>query len=543
MKTIERASSTRATASLLLVLVILVMLTFAILKGDLVLFASVLMIGGFFVVMAYSPENLINSYMWITFFVSIYQFAAEGRQIFALNSIKDILLIFLWFHVFIRGVVRKGKGILGSWTWGAHNVLSLGFFAYAFFTIFRGGGLSVGLLGFRKTAEFFTVFWLAQAYFEKKETVQSFLNNLVAIALVTAVLGLVQKATGQYVDEKIVKLEEEAFRRISSTYGNPNTFADVLLSAMVILLNRYLSGFSVRPPPFPALAMIVLIIPFLFAYSISALLALVAEVALILLLNRATTMRKTILLVFVGVVFVNVMAVTPLYYGRITWLQRKLSDPTQREGRTKSWREVAGEIRQAPLFGVGYGKFGGILQPDSAFIIENIVDNSYFLLLIQYGIVGFGLFTGLLGTVFRQGWRVLRSARDKQIREMAAGLFVILLSYCIIAFALNVWEMMFPINFLFWLSAGILFRLPLMDDAEGGKEGPAAAAPLPRPAPRVSDFRSRISDLRKLARVACLRIPELLKLAPVACLRNPKLPIVSPRGSGPPRPAMPWAVP
>jgi O-antigen ligase len=269
---------------------------------------------------------------------------------------------------------------------------------------------------------------------------------------------------------------------------------------MIILLNRYLSGLSVRSPPFPALPVIVLILPFLFAYSISALLALVAAVALILLLNRASTMRKTILIVFVGVVALNVMAVTPLYYGRITWLQKKLSDPTQREGRTKNWREIANEIRPSPLFGVGYGKFGGILQPDSAFIIENIVDNSYFLLLIQYGLVGSGLFVGLLWTIFRQAWRVMKAARDAWIRETASALLAILAAYCIIAFALNVWEMMFPINFLFWLCAGILFRLPMMDDAEG--EGKTAAPSLPRSAPRVSDFRSRISDLKEPARIS-----------------------------------------
>jgi len=237
----------------------------------------------------------------------------------------------------------------------------------------------------------------------------------------------------------------------------------VLLSAMIILLNRYLSRHAPRSLFFPALPLVVLLLPFLFAYSISALLGLALGVPLLLLLNRATAVRKTALLVFIAVVVLNVMALTPLYYGRISWLERKLSDPTQSEGRSIKWRECMDVSRSSPLFGVGYGKFGGILQPESGFILENIVDNSYVLLLTQYGLIGFGLFCGLLMSIFRQGLRAWKTARDPQIKETVSAIFTLLAVYCVIAFPLNLWEMMFPINFLFWLCAGILFKLPEME--------------------------------------------------------------------------------
>ena len=111
MNTLQRTSSTRSTAAIFLIAVILVMLSIAILSGDLVLFVSVLLLGAFLAIMAYSPENLINAYMWITFLLLLYQYFTRGGQIFALNSLKDVLLVLLWFYLFIQGVINRGKGI------------------------------------------------------------------------------------------------------------------------------------------------------------------------------------------------------------------------------------------------------------------------------------------------------------------------------------------------------------------------------------------------------------------------------------------------
>ena len=433
----------------------------------------------FMMIIVIRPDQMINLYIWITFCLLGYRYFIVGDPLLILNSVKDSLLLIIWGYIFLRGLTERSGAFFSSWRWKKYNVISLSFFIYYGLEILRAPGLKVGILGFRKTAEFLSIFWLAQLIYVKKAQIKTLEKNLVAVGIATACFGIFQKMGDIYLDRGVVKLGEIVFRRITSTYGNPNTFAIMMVTVVLLILNRYLSKEKGEKTPRGWLpSTLVLIGAFLFAYSVSGLAGLITGALLLFFSHQQYGYFRKILIVgIVGAVLVSVVFFTPLYYGRIMRLQRRAEDPRLFEqlSRYRYWNEALEQWKRSPLLGISFGKMGGTIRISQETM--PVVDNSYMLILVNSGLIGSILFAALLISIYYQGFINSRELNDKYLKMVSRSWVTILFTYCGIAVVANLWQMLFPINFLFWLGAGIIVKLPQLDSPlpkiprPGGEEG------------------------------------------------------------------------
>ena len=143
------------------------------------------------------------------------------------------------------------------------------------------------------------------------------------------------------------------------------------------------------------------------------------------------------------------------------------------QGRRDMWASTWEQFKQHPVIGVGYGKVGGLYRTGTGGALRGIlsestnqmvvVDNSYLLLLAETGIIGLGLFCLLLIFIFKRGWSLNKELRSPYLRQLSICLLTILTVISLGAVNFNIFGMVFPINFYFWLLAGIMVNLKNID--------------------------------------------------------------------------------
>ena len=387
----------------------------AIVGGSYPLLAIILVTISFILVMIYKPDQLVNVYICTTFFLLLYRYFNRSVPVFALDSVKDYFLIWLWIFLLYQTLLNRETTETFQWKTAGHNIISLLFFIYIFLQIFRASEMRVGVFGFRKTAEFLTVFWFAQGFYDRKERITGLEKTLIRVIIITALIGIAQKVSGHYIDlRRTITLGEVSFKRATSTYGNPNTFADILLTGFILIFNRYLFVEIPRRKNIYLLpAVAILGLALLFTYSVSGFLAIISSLAFLFLLHRRNFKKKVLLGAFLGLVLVVVTVFTPLYSARLSRLEAKIGQPDTYDqlSRYVFWNECITLWKQSPIFGIGYGKVGGRLHWRTT-DIPIIVDNSYIIIITQYGLVGIGLFVILLALIFRQAYLNRRRLQD-----------------------------------------------------------------------------------------------------------------------------------
>ncbi len=95
-------------------------------------------------------------------------------------------------------------------------------------------------------------------------------------------------------------------------------------------------------------------------------------------------------------------------------------------GRLQTWYQAVDLWQRSPLFGIGPGNFGPASLDYPAFKPERgwpIVNNEYFELLAEVGIVGLLAFLGVCGVLFWRSWQAYLIARDDpEMRAVLVGL-------------------------------------------------------------------------------------------------------------------------
>jgi len=237
------------------------------------------------------------------------------------------------------------------------------------------------------------------------------------------------------------------------------------VTVLSLILNRYLSKKKNEKLPLVWLfSLPALVISFLFAYSVSALVGLIFAALLLFFSHQKYSLfRRVIIIGIIGAVLTSVVFFTPLYYGRIARLQRKAEDPQLFEqlSRYRYWNEALEQWKRSPLLGISFGKMGGTIRLSQETM--PVVDNSYMVILVTSGLIGSILFATLLVSIFYRGFNNSRRLHDEYLIITCRGWVTILLTYCAIAVVANIWQMIFPLNFFFWLGAGIIVKLPQID--------------------------------------------------------------------------------
>jgi O-antigen ligase len=137
---------------------------------------------------------------------------------------------------------------------------------------------------------------------------------------------------------------------------------------------------------------------------------------------------------------------------------------SQRAGRLALWQSALDRFRQDPLFGTGFGSFGGAVAarriPGSYY-----VDNFYLKTLVESGLIGLLALLWLLGSAFRCGYAVYKKINDADLKILAAAILAGLLGVAAHNAVENIFEVPMMATY-FWLLAGMLTALPHIDDSE-----------------------------------------------------------------------------
>lgn len=410
------------------------------------------------------PFTLFLSYIALVPFLQAYRFFTKDN-IFAIDALKDgifILIVLVWIANFLLKTHNPLRNINRG---NRFNLIMLIFMSYMLMQVFRVSSMTVGILGFREVVEFMFAFFLAQFFFRTEGQVKKCIQIIFISGLVVALIGILQQIIGMHYTTKTMHIFGSKIYRLSSTIGNPNTLGFFLVIAILISIYNFFS----KPITkfryyFLLFSMVPMLVCLFFSYSRTSLIALGVGIV------TMSAMKKNIKLLIISVIltvpiFLSMSSEMVFRYkGIIHGL-----DP----GRRLMWNLAWEQFRQNPVIGVGYGKVGGlyltgrgvalgeIIAESTGYI--SVVDSSYFFLLNELGIIGFCLFCLLLILIFKKGWILIKELKSPYLRQLSICLFSILTALSLGALSANIFGMVFPINFYFWLLAGIMVNLQNID--------------------------------------------------------------------------------
>ena len=384
---------------------------------------------------------------------------AEGRSV-VLRS-EDFLLLVIAVSWLAKTAMNKEIGLVLKTPLNRPIMVYIAVTAIATTLGYLTGSVrtSAGFFYVLKYVEYFFVYYMVVNNVTGREQVK----RLVAIAIVTAAIvslvGIGQIPSGERVS---APFEGET--------GEPNTFGGYMLFMMALLLGVGLETYRLRLRA-GALALVALFtLPFLFTLSRASYLGLIPMMAVLALLSRRRRMMAGVfLLLIVASPAVVSLLPTPVVKRVLNTFQPEAGQASVRVGRlgldpSTSARFISfqgainGWLRR-PVLGWGVTGFG-------------FMDAQYARTLVETGLLGLAALLWLLWTVIRAGLTACRSLSDPDEHGLAVG-FVAgtagLLTHAIGSNTFIIVRIMEP----FWLFAGIIVMLPMLDRAA---EAPPTAA-------------------------------------------------------------------
>ncbi|MGQ0664371.1 MAG: O-antigen ligase family protein [Pseudomonadota bacterium] len=128
-------------------------------------------------------------------------------------------------------------------------------------------------------------------------------------------------------------------------------------------------------------------------------------------------------------------------------------------GRNYAWGGLFAAFARGGWLGLGTGMNTGAARRAVPDYIPDHIENWYAKALLELGVPGLVLVVALLGALVYYGTRAFANTSDEDLRNAGAAIVAFLAT--MLLHALKGWQLdLEPINYYFWLFAGILLRLP-----------------------------------------------------------------------------------
>jgi O-antigen ligase len=404
---------------------------------------------------------VLLAYVFLVPFQQIYRFFFE-EPIFAINIFKDLVFIFL-VSAWLVNILSRNRFIIIRLKDNIHyNVVMLIFICYMIIQIIFAQNVVVGVLGFREVVEFMFAFFLAQVFLTTVDQIKKCIQLVFASAVIVSVIGIVQQILGLHYDTKLMPLAGLEICRLTSTLGDPNGLGFFLVIGILIATYYFCDEPMTRRNHFFILVSIVLMtVCLFFSFSRTAFVSLGSGLLAMSVIKR----NFKILIISIVIIVLTLSFMPSEIHVRLISIMHGLDS-----GRHFLWQSAWEQFLQRPVTGVGFGKVGGLYgvgrsnNPLSVVVQDSTVgmlvtDNAYLFLLTEIGAVGFVIFVLLLFLIIKQGRFSRKNLKSPYLQQVAGCLLPILLAICVGAINFNIFGMFFPINFYFWLLAGILINL------------------------------------------------------------------------------------
>lgn len=262
----------------------------------------------------------------------------------------------------------------------------------------------------------------------------------------------------------ILSPRRELIGPISSFFPDYNALAwfSAISFPLIVVLSKFLGNkkkLKILIYPILGLSIFCIIV----SQSRTGLIAFLVALLLLFLTGIIRFKRAVTITILVLIIFSFLLVLAPEIITEHRIKGGFLSDIRFIEGWPKLWEYFV----QKPIFGYGFGVFGfaalKLLQTQEYTPIG--VDNFYYTILLNTGIIGLILFLLLIVAIFIFSIKLILRTKDKFIKNFLIGINITLVIYLIFAITTNFIES-FPESVFFWFLIGTICAIKRLESQE-----------------------------------------------------------------------------
>ncbi|MFZ5648385.1 MAG: O-antigen ligase family protein [Bacillota bacterium] len=401
----------------------------------------------------------VETALWMVIFYPVVDYlmrkVAPG---FLSGSWDELLLLFLvsaWpVQMALRGKINYNHTGLDI-----PIIIYIGISLFLFFM--RSPNTSLALEGLRVYLEYLLWFFVGSNLLVNHRQFSALMKGIVAVAVMVSAVGVIQYVLGVEMPAHWVDQAEEGIKtRVFSIVTSPNVLGSLLLIFIPVTLGHLLTSSGRAKRFIYAAALCLMLACMVFTYSRGAWLALAGSMAILSLMYNPR------LIVALGAGSLAAVQLAPGIGARLSYMfSSAYIASSQKAGRLALWQKGLDKLLQDPLFGSGFGTYGGAVAarriPGSVY-----TDNFYLKTAVESGLIGLLALLWLLAGAFRCGYTAYRKLTDSYSRTMAAALITGLLGVALHNSVENIFEVPMMATY-FWFLFGVLLSLPHIEGSDG----------------------------------------------------------------------------
>jgi O-antigen ligase len=401
----------------------------------------------------------VETLLWVVFSYAVVDYALRNSPALSfLSSSWDELLL-----VFIVVAWPAQMALRGRLTYRLTPLdlpILLYLAAACFLFLVRSPQNSIAVEGLRVYVEYMLWFFVATNLLLNKRQARALVNGLVLLSTLVALHGVYQYIIGVQIPSTWLDATEGGVRtRVFSILTSPNVLGSFLVLVIPITVSQILSAPSRLLRYFYSLCLIPMALSLFFTYSRGAWLAMAGAFVIYALIYN-----WRILLGLAAVIY-GAPKLIPGISSRIGYMfSPAYLLSSARAGRVARWNTAIDKVQINPLFGEGFGRYGGAVAaryiPSS-----NYVDNFYLKTAAESGLIGLAALVLLLVSGVRCILNSYRRLTDPYLKGLAGGLIAGLIGVLLHNGVENIFEVPMMTSY-FWLLLGMTAVLPHLEGQE-----------------------------------------------------------------------------
>lgn len=331
---------------------------------------------------------------------------------------------------------------------------------YVFLFLVRSPQTGIAVEGLRVYVEYMLWFFVASNLLLNKRQARALVNLLVAMGTLIALHGVYQYIIGVPIPATWLDSAESSVRtRVFSILASPNVLGSFLVLLIPVTVSQLLSAKTRLLRYYYIACLAPMALSLIFTYSRGAWLAMAGAFAVYGLIYNWR------ILLALGAAVYAAPKLIPGISSRIGYmLSPAYLLSSARAGRVARWNKAIEKMQNSPLFGEGFGRYGGAVAaryiPSS-----NYVDNFYLKTGAESGLIGLAALVWLLISGVRCVLNSYRRLTDPYLKGLAGGLFAGLMGVLLHNGVENIFEVP-AMTVYFWLLLGTAAALPHLDGQE-----------------------------------------------------------------------------
>ncbi len=330
--------------------------------------------------------------------------------------------------------------------------------------------LSIAFWGLRYDFELFLIYFVVRSFEWKKIEIQKSVAIILIAGLVVALFAILQVTVlpkdflTQFGYSTEVTWQPgqslPAFQQIGGTevvraqsfLAGPNQLGSYLLILLPLALLMIFYQKAKKAKLIFSIYFIIFLLALFFTYSRSAWLGFLAAVLVLIfiLINRKFRLYFLGGLILIGLA-VYLISKNLLSFRIIdVFVQHQGSTPE----RIETLKKTFGIILKNP-FGLGVGKAG--LVSFTSQKADTLIPESWYLqVALEFGILGFLIYVGIVVEFFRNLWRKFTQAKDQFYKILSFGTFLAFTGFAVYSLFLHTWSDI-STTLTFWILMGLTF--------------------------------------------------------------------------------------